>query len=141
MSGSDGVVAHNAAGSGYTTTIRAGAHSLVVDEPVAVGGADMGPTPYDLLLGAAAACTAITVRMYATRKGWPLEDVEVRVQSGRSHAVDCEQCVQRPVSKLTLTHELVLHGPLTEEQRARLTEIAARCPVKQVLRQGIESIG
>ncbi|AHG90259.1 OsmC family protein [Gemmatirosa kalamazoonensis] len=134
------VVARNA-GPGFTTTLTAGAHALVVDEPVAAGGADEGATPYDLLLGAVGACTAITVRMYARRKGWPLEDVVVRVRAGgRSHAADCAECVDRAVSAPAVVSEVELHGPLSDEQRARLRYIAGRCPVKQVLRGGLSVI-
>jgi putative redox protein len=131
------VVVRNA-GPGFTSTMTAGAHALTIDEPAAAGGADAGPTPYDLLLGAVGTCTAITVRMYAWRKGWPLEDVVVRVHSGgRSHAVDCAQCVDRKVGPPSLRTEVELHGPLTDEQRERLHYIAGRCPVKQALRAGI----
>ena len=131
------VVARNT-GPGYATTLSAGGHALVIDEPVAAGGDDSGPTPYDLLLGAVGACTAITVRMYARRKGWPLEDVVVRVRAGdRSHAADCAECVDHPVGAPALVSDVELVGPLTDEQRARLRYIAARCPVKQVLRAGL----
>ena len=134
------VVARNA-GPGFTTTLSAGPHALVVDEPVAAGGSDAGPTPYDLLLGAVGACTAITVRMYARRKGWPLEDVVVRVRAGgRSHAADCAECVDRAVGPPAIESEIELLGPLSDEQRARLRYIAGRCPVKQALRAGL-SVG
>ena len=77
--------------------------------------------------------------MYAQRKGWPLEDVVVRVRSGgRDHAADCAQCVDRPVGPPALETEIELSGPLSDEQRARLTYIAGRCPVKQALRKGLE---
>jgi putative redox protein len=130
------IVAHNAPG-GFATGLRAGAHALVVDEPIAVGGTDAGPTPYDMLLGALATCTAITVRMYARRKGWPLEDVEVRVRTSRSHAADCAECADKPVRRLALEHQVRFAGPLTEEQHARLLQIADRCPLKQILRESL----
>ena len=136
--GEPGVVARNA-GPGFATTLSAGAHTLVVDEPAGVGGDDTGATPYDLLLGAVGACTAITVRMYARRKGWPLEDVIVRVRSGgRSHAADCAECVDKRVGPPTIESDLELVGPLTDEQRTRLHYIAGRCPVKQALRGGMD---
>ena len=134
-----GVVLVSNTGPGFTTTVRAGPHTLVVDEPTGVGGDDAGPTPYDLLLGAIGACTAITVRMYARRKGWPLEDVIVRAKTGgRSHAADCSECVDRKVGPPSIETHVELVGPLTDEQRQRLAYIAGRCPVKQALRNGID---
>ena len=124
--------------TGYRTDIRAGRHAFVADEPLAVGGTDAGPTPYDYLLGALGACTAMTLRMYAGRKGWPLEGVEVQLRNARSHAADCEDCEAKPVGFRRLERRLELRGPLTDEQRRRLLAIADRCPVKQTLGQGIE---
>jgi putative redox protein len=131
------VTARNA-GPGFTTTLHAGAHALTVDEPRSVGGSDAGPTPYDLLLGAVGACTAITVRMYARRKGWPLEDVVVRMRTGSAHADDCAECGTGAVGPRALEHEIEFVGPLTDEQRKRLRYIASRCPVKQVLAAGLQ---
>ena len=74
--------------SALCSEVKANGHALVADEPAAVGGNDAGPTPYDYLLAALGSCTAITVRMYADRKGWPLESVTVRVEHGRVHAKD-----------------------------------------------------
>jgi putative redox protein len=134
-----GTVVIRNAGPGFATTVRAGAHTLRVDEPVAVGGEDTGATPYDLLLGAIGACTAITVRMYARRKGWPLEDVIVRARAGgRSHAADCADCVDKKVGPPSIVTDVEFVGPLSEEQRKRLAYIADRCPVKQALRTGME---
>ena len=124
--------------SGFRTEIRAGDHAFVADEPLAVGGTDAGPTPYDYLLGALGACTAMTLRMYAGRKRWPLEEVLVELRNARSHAADCEDCEAKPVGFRRLERRIELRGPLTEEQRRRLLEIADRCPVKQTLGQGIE---
>jgi putative redox protein len=70
--------------------VRTGKHSLLSDEPVEFGGTDAGPTPYDLLLASLAACKAITMRMYASRKGWPLEGVEIQMSTHKIHARDCE---------------------------------------------------
>jgi putative redox protein len=133
----DGWVTARNAGPKYATTLLAGAHALVVDEPAAVGGDDTGPTPYDLLLGAVGACTAITVRMYASRKGWPLEEVIVRLRAGSSHAADCADCEGKSVGPRALDHDVEFVGPLTDEQRERLRYIASRCPVKQVLAAGL----
>ena len=130
------VTARNA-GPGFATTVAAGPHAIVVDEPTALGGDDTGPTPYDLLLGALGACTAITARMYARRKGWPLEDVVVRLRTGASHAADCADCADGAVGPRALEHDIEFVGPLTDDQRKRLRYIAGRCPVKQVLAAGL----
>jgi putative redox protein len=122
---------------GYRTELRAGAHAFVADEPVDAGGTDEGPTPYDYLLGALAACTAMTMHMYADRKGWPLEEVVVRIRNARSYVADCADCATKAVGFRRLERRLELRGDLDEEQRRRLVEIADRCPVKQSLAAGI----
>ena len=131
------VVVRNAAG-GFRTEVQAGPHTLVADEPASVGGTEQGPTPYDFLLGAVGACTAMTVRMYAGRKGWPLENVTVRLRQGREHAVDCADCATAPVGIPRIEREIEFEGPLTDEQRERLLYIAERCPVGQTLTNGIK---
>ena len=78
-------------GEGLRTEVSAGGHALVADEPESLGGTDEGPNPYDLLLAALGGCTAMTLRMYADRKGWPLESVTVRLSQDRIHATDCEE--------------------------------------------------
>jgi putative redox protein len=122
---------------GYRTELRAGAHAFVADEPAEAGGTDEGPTPYDYLLGALAACTAMTLHMYADRKRWPLEEVVVQLRNARSYAADCADCETKAVGFRRLERRLVLRGDLDEEQRRRLVEIADRCPVKQSLAAGI----
>ena len=118
---------------GLSASIEVGDHRLVADEPVEVGGADAGPNPYDLLLSALGACTAITVRMYAQRKGWPLDAVEVRLSHDRIHAEDCAQCETREGYVHRISKSLLLQGPLDTDQRQRLAEIAERCPVQRAL--------
>jgi uncharacterized OsmC-like protein len=118
---------------GLSASIEVGDHRLVADEPVEVGGADAGPNPYDLLLSALGACTAITVRMYAQRKGWPLDAVEVRLSHDRIHAEDCAQCETREGYVHRISKSLSLQGPLDADQRQRLAEIAERCPVQRAL--------
>lgn len=123
--------------AGFRTSIVARTHDIVADEPVEAGGTDSGPTPYELLLGAVASCTAMTVRMYADRKGWPLEGVVVRLRPVKAHAPDCVACETEEVGVGRLSREIELLGTLTDEQRTRLLYIADRCPVKQTLERGL----
>jgi putative redox protein len=123
--------------NGFRTEIEARSHGLVADEPTALGGTDRGPTPYELLLGALGSCMAMTLRMYADRKGWPLEGVEVRLRTAQSHEADCVQCEEHDVGITTVERQLELSGQLTDAQRERLLEIADRCPVKQTLERGV----
>ncbi|TGE19336.1 OsmC family protein [Hymenobacter elongatus] len=113
--------------------VQAGRHTYFVDEPVASGGQDRGPTPYDLLLSALGACTAITLRLYATQKKWPLHGIEVRLSHQRVHEQDCQQCEQPGQMLEEVQKELRLIGPLTEEQRQRLEAISQKCPVQKTL--------
>ena len=125
-------------GPTYRTVIAAGRHSFVVDEPAALGGTDTGPTPYDLVGGALGSCTAITLRMYADRKQWPLEGVTVAVTHSRTHAVDDARCDSDDSARLDVLHRSIeLHGDLDDEQRAKLLEIADKCPVHRTLDQGV----
>lgn len=117
----------------YRTGVAVRHHTLVADEPEAVGGTDQGPTPYDLLGAALGACTAMTLRMYADRQGWPLEAVTVHVEHDRVHAADCVACETQDARLDRLRRTLTLDGPLDETQRARLLEIANRCPVHRTL--------
>ncbi|HEY0015370.1 MAG TPA: OsmC family protein [Longimicrobium sp.] len=137
---SDNEVVIRAGQDKYRTEVLAGGVTIVVDEPADVGGGGDAPTPYDLLLGSIGACTAMTVRMYADRKGWPLEGVTVRLRQARSHAKDCVDCATKHVGVNQIERELELAGPLTDEQRERLTQIADRCPVKQTLERGINVV-
>lgn len=123
---------------GYQTGLRSGEHQFVADEPASAGGNGSGPSPYDYLLAAVASCTAMTLRMYADRKAWPLDGAEVGFRTARSHAEDCRECEDKPLAKLALERRVVLRGGLTAEQRTRLMEIADRCPVKQALDPRIE---
>ena len=122
--------------AGLTQQITAGAHQLLSDHGPP-SGADQGPTPYELLLAALGACTAMTVRMYADRKGWPLGVVEVRLQHDRVYAQDCAECDTREGFLDRITKHLTLHGELDDEQRTRLAEIAERCPVQRTLQREI----
>lgn len=122
---------------GYQTEIVAGIHRLIADEPIALGGADTGPNPYDYLLTALGACTSMTLRMYADRKEWPLESVVVRLKHKKIHAQDCDQCETKTGSLDSIDREIEVHGPLNREQRQRLLEIADRCPVHRTLHSEI----
>jgi putative redox protein len=118
---------------GLRQDVESGAHRIVVDEPVGYGGTDAGPTPYALLLAALGACTAMTLRLYARNKGWPLESVEVRLSHDKIHAKDCATCETKEGRLDRIEREVIVGGPLTEEQRKRLGEIADRCPVHRTL--------
>ncbi len=109
-------------------------HRLLADEPESVPGAvDSGPSPYDLLLAALGACTSMTMRMYADRKKWPLDDVEVLLSQKRMHARDCAECEQEDGQITRIERTIAISGDLDAEQRARLLEIADRCPVHRTL--------
>jgi uncharacterized OsmC-like protein/pimeloyl-ACP methyl ester carboxylesterase len=122
---------------GFQTEIQARHHALIADEPVAVGGTDLGPTPYDLIAAALGACTTMTLRMYADRKQWPLEEVVARLRHSRVHAEDEQRCETDEPRLDHLEREITLVGPLDEAQRARLLEIADRCPVHRTLSAGV----
>src|SRR5277367_3462638 len=110
--------------AGLLQEIDAGSHHWVADEPTAVGGTGTGPTPYDLLLGALGACTSMTLRLYADRRKWPLEGVVVRLRHQRIHRDDCVNCEKKDASIERVERTLELKGPLTDEQRTRLMELA-----------------
>jgi putative redox protein len=120
-------------GGGLRKEIVIGDRTLVADEPTELGGTDEGPTPYELLLGALGACTAMTVTMYARRKGWPLTGVTVELENDRIHASDCEKCETQEGYLDRIHVRIGVDGPLHEEQRARLEEIARKCPVHKTL--------
>jgi putative redox protein len=116
--------------------IEAGQHVFVADEPEPLGQ-DRGPEPYDLLLAGIGACTATTLRLYAERHGWPLEGVEVALRHERTHGDDC----QAGGSCRRVFVHVSLEGPLDEAQRARLLDVADRCPVARSVQAGIEIVG
>jgi putative redox protein len=115
-----------------------GRHVLAAAEPVAAGGMDSGPNPYELLLMALGGCTSMTLRLYANRKGWPLERVVVRLSHAKVHALDCAECESRPamIDRIERTIELV--GALDATQRTRLLQIAEQCPVHRTLTSKID---
>ena len=108
--------------------------TLVTDEPVALGGDGAGADPYALLLAALGSCVSMTVTLYARRKGWPLERVSVRLRQQRVHAKDCAECAQTSEGYVhRIERAVTLEGELSDEQRARLMEIAHKCPVHRTL--------
>jgi putative redox protein len=136
LPGTRTITVHGSA-DGFAQEIAIGRHRLAADEPVSVGGTDTGPNPYDLLLAALGSCTSITVAMYARRKRWPLESVTVRLSHSKIHAADCEDCETR-VGLLDHVHrDVEFSGPLSEDQRARLLDIASKCPVHRTLESEI----
>jgi len=112
-------------------------HRLASDEPTSDGGTDTGPNPYDLLLAALGSCTSMTVALYARRKGWPLEAVTVRLQLPHIHAVDAASCDNYSALVGDIDRHIELVGDLDETQRARLLEIADKCPVHRTLRSNV----
>ena len=124
--------------SNLRNEVRYGAgHSFTTDEPVAAGGEDAGPDPYTLLLAALGSCISMTLMLYARRKQWPLESVSVRLRQNRIHAKDCKDCQQTEGYIHRIERAVTVTGPLTEEQRARLQEIAHKCPVHKTLTSAI----
>ena len=120
--------------------IEAGNHIFSSDEPSSAGGRDSGPDPYSLLLSALGACTAMTIQIYAHRKEWPLEKVQVRLQHSRIYAKDCETCDSKQGSLDQIRRNISLVGNLSEEQRTRLLEIGKRCPVHRTLTSGVSIV-
>jgi uncharacterized OsmC-like protein/pimeloyl-ACP methyl ester carboxylesterase len=119
--------------SGFLQAVHARRHHISSDEPLANGGTDLGLTPYELLLAGLGACTSMTLKHYADRKGWPLQRVRVKLRHGRIHAEDCQDCEKETGKIDVIEKELQIEGPLDAEQRDRLFEIAGRCPVHRTL--------
>ena len=124
--------------SGFLQNISIGPHQVVADEPKDAGGNDAGPNPYELLLAALGTCTSMTLRMYADRKGWKLEEVRVALTHARSYARDCAECDEKPTMIDRIERQITLTGELSGAQRERLLEIADRCPVHRTLTSKIQ---
>lgn len=126
---------------GFTTDMKVGNHYMTADEPVDVGGNDFGPSPYEYLSAALASCTAMTMQMYAKRKGWPLEHVEVHTSyGGKTHAEDCEACETDAAKIDTFHRNIRIKGSLDEKQVRRILEIAGKCPVHRTLHSEVQVI-
>ncbi len=118
---------------GFTTKMQMGNHKSIADEPESFGGKDLGPTPYDLVSGGLAACSAMTIQMYAKRKKWQIDTVKVSVDYGKEHALDCEDCESESSKIGTFKREISFEGNLDEKQTLKLLEIADKCPVHKTL--------
>jgi putative redox protein len=125
-------------GDAYRTEMQAGPHALVADEPEDVGGDDAGPSPYDYLLSALGSCTGMTLRMYADRKEWPLEEAIVRLSHTKIHAKDCEHCDTDTGKVDRIEREIEVRGALSDAQRERLLDIANKCPVHRTLHSEVQ---
>lgn len=129
-----GEVAVVDAGEGlFPQWVAAGFHRIRADEPLAAGGTDSGPAPYDLLLAALGTCTNMTLKLYADRKGWVIERLETRLRHDRIHAEDCAECESRTGMVDRIERRITVEGPLDAAQRAKLAEIADKCPVHRTL--------
>ena len=124
--------------AGFAQKIETGPHHLVADEPKSYGGTETGPGPYDLLLAALGACTSMTVGWYARSKKIPLDDVRVELRHSKIHALDCAECETKQGKIDRIEIELQFTGNLTDEQRAKLLDIAGRCPVHKTLKSEID---
>ena len=129
----DGAVIVRGLASGFAQDIDVRSHRFAADQPRSLGGTDRGPTPYDLLLAALGSCASMTIALYARRKGWPLRQVTVQLWHSRIHAVDCAECETKEGRLDRIEWSFQLNGDLTDEQRAKLLEIAQRCPVNRPL--------
>jgi putative redox protein len=124
------------AASAFVQDVVLGAHRLTADEPASAGGHDLGPDPYQLLLAALGTCTSMTIGMYARARKLPLERVVVHLQHAKVHAEDCKDCEAQDVKSGMvdrIERRIELHGPLDAAQRAKLIEIANKCPVHKTL--------
>ena len=134
LTAAPGTVVVQETGEGkFTQRIAAGGHRLRADEPESFGGDDSGPGPYDLVLAGLGACTSMTLRLYAERKGWPMSRVTVTLSHEKIHAEDCADCETRSGGLDRIERRLSIEGELDDEQRARLVEIANKCPVHRTL--------
>lgn len=134
------VVVQETRKSKFNQIITVGSHRLVADEPVAAGGEDAGPGPYDFLLGGLGACTSMTMRLYADRKSLPLDRVTVTLKHSKIYAKDCAECETRDGMLDQIERDIAMDGALDAEQRKKLMEIADKCPVHRTLTSEIRIV-
>lgn len=127
------VVASLDTDDGFSTQMKIGNHFMMADEPIDFGGNDFGPSPYEFVSAGLSACTAMTIQMYAKRKQWDVQNVEVHISYGKTHAHDCEACESSSAKIDTFDREIKLTGDLDEKQRERILQIADKCPVHRTL--------
>ena len=133
------VVVASTGNGAFEQVLLDGRHTLIADEPKAVGGGDAGPGPYELLLMSLGSCTSMTVHLYAARKQWPLEQVVVRLRHSKVHTEDCADCEDNPKAMIDrIDRALEFVGALDAEQRSRLLQIANQCPVHRTLSSKID---
>ena len=125
-------------GGEFLTVIDSRTHGILADEPIPLGGSDLGMTPYELLLASLSSCMAMTMRMYANRKGWPLEGAYIQLRTAPTGDPDREVRITGAKSVTRIERRIELTGSLTAEQHQRLIEIADRCPIKRNLEAGLE---
>jgi uncharacterized OsmC-like protein len=133
------VVSETRAGK-FQQTGAIGPHHLIADEPLAAGGDDTGPGPYDFLLAGLGACTSMTMRLYADRKALPLDRVTVTLRHSKIHAEDCAECETKAGMIDQMDRVIAIEGALDEAQRAKLMEIADKCPVHRTLTSEIRIV-
>jgi len=134
------VVVRETRNSTLQQTVSIGPHLLFADEPVAAGGQDTGPGPYDYLLAGLGACTSMTMRLYADRKSLPLERITVTLTHSKVHAQDCAECETKEGRLDRIDRVITMEGALNAEQRNRLIEIADKCPVHRTLTSEIHIV-
>ncbi len=138
MTTNPSLVSVETASGKFQQTVKVGKHVFLADEPESFGGTDSGPSPYDLLLAALGSCTSMTMKMYADRKGIPLESVQIELEHSREHVDDCKSC-NNEVNRIdVIDRSIILRGNLTDEQRQKLLEIAEKCPVHRTLENRID---